>query len=228
MAPSEHKQSPVANPFRPTVRRKLLLGLLIGGLVALIGIWSAVTAYRSWLEGQIDTRPPKRKTLNAPYIPSPQDVVDTMLEAADLDKDDVVFDLGCGDGRIVITAAKRYGCRGIGFEYDPKIAGLARANVAKEGLADLVTIEQRDIFTIEPAELNRASVITLYLLPWMNEKLRPQLERLASGKVILSHDWDLPGIEPDRVVRMDSQFDDSRVEHRIYVWTTPLKKVGKK
>lgn len=227
MAPSEHKQSRV-NPFRPTVPRKLLLGLLIGGLVAMIGIWGAVLGYRSWLESQIDTRPPKRKPLNAPYIPSPQDVVDTMLEAADLDKEDVVFDLGCGDGRIVITAAKRYGCRGIGFEYDPKIAELARANVAKEGLADLVTIEQRDIFTIEPAELNRASVITLYLLPWMNEKLQPTLERLKPGKVILSHDWDLPGIEPDRVVRMDSQFDDSSVEHRIYVWTAPLKKVGKK
>ncbi|HZL90407.1 MAG TPA: class I SAM-dependent methyltransferase, partial [Pirellulaceae bacterium] len=140
-----------------------------------------------------------------------------------LDEHDVVFDLGCGDGRIVITAAKRYGCRGVGFEYDPKIAELARANVEKAGVADLVSIEQRDIFTIEPAELNQASAITLYLLPWMNEKLMPQLERLEPGKVILSHDWDLPGIEPDRIERLDSQFDNSRVEHRIYAWKTPLK-----
>ena len=223
MAQTEQSDSSVSNPLRLRLRRRLLLTLLIGGLVAGVGVWTAAVGYRSWIEGQFDSRPPKRTPLNAPYIPSPQDVVDKMLEAAELDEHDVVFDLGCGDGRIVITAAKRYGCRGVGFEYDPKIAELARANVEKAGVADLVSIEQRDIFTIEPAELNQASAITLYLLPWMNEKLMPQLERLEPGKVILSHDWDLPGIEPDRIERLDSQFDNSRVEHRIYAWKTPLK-----
>jgi SAM-dependent methyltransferase len=228
MEQTEPQDPPRPSPVRPPARRSRLLVLLIGVLLAAVGIWTAVVGYKSWIESHFDTGPPKRQPLNAPYIPSPQDVVDTMLEAADLDENDVVFDLGCGDGRIVITAAKRYGCRGVGFEYDPKIAELARANVEKEGVADLVSIEERDIFTIESAELNRASVITLYLLPWMNEKLQPTLERLEPGKVILSHDWDLPGIEPDRIARLDSQFDDARVEHRIYVWTTPLKKVGQK
>jgi hypothetical protein len=226
MAQSEHSRPPVANPFRPTVRRRLLLVLLIGGLIAMIGIWSAAVGYRSWIENQFDPRPPNRKHLNAPtsrrrrtwWTRCSRRPISTRTTSCSTwvrrrtDRDH----------------RRAAGCRGVGFEYDPKIAELARANAEKSGVADLVTIEQRDIFTIEPAELNRASVITLYLLPWMNEKLQPTLARLEPGKVILSHDWDLPGIKPDRIERLDSQFDDSRVEHRVYVWTTPLKHVEKK
>jgi SAM-dependent methyltransferase len=186
-------------------------------------MWLAVFGFQWWVE-RVNSAPPHRIPKNAPFIPSPQDVVDRMLELAELDENDVVYDLGCGDGRIVITAAKRYGCRGIGFEYDAKIAELARENVRRQGVADLVTIEQRDIFTIETEELNRASAITLYLLPWMNDKLKPQLVQLGPGKVIVSHEWDLPGYEPDRAVRMESQDDRSDSQHRIFLWRTPLKK----
>jgi SAM-dependent methyltransferase len=199
---------------------------LLAGLAVLLGLWLAARGYRAWLEGQISSGPPLRDAKNAPYIPSPQDVVDRMLELADLDEHDVVYDLGCGDGRIVITAAKRYRCRGIGFEYDPQIAELARETAKAAGVADLVTIEQRDIFTIEPAELNRASVITLYLLPWMNEKLQPRLAQLDRGKTIVSHEWDLPGAVPDHEEEMDSRDDDSEVRHRILTWTTPLRRQG--
>ncbi|HUE70330.1 MAG TPA: class I SAM-dependent methyltransferase [Pirellulaceae bacterium] len=198
---------------------------LVAGLAVLLGLWLGAKGYRWWLEGQISTGPPQRDAKNAPYIPSPQDVVDRMLELADLDASDVVYDLGCGDGRIVITAAKRYGCRGIGFEYDPQIAELARENAKAAGVADLVTIEERDIFTIEPAELNRASVITLYLLPWMNEKLQPRLAQLEAGKRIVSHEWDLPGATPDHEEEMESR-DDDEARHRILTWTTPLSRPG--
>ena len=206
-------------------RRRLVVGL-VAGLTVLLGLWLAVNGYRAWLEGRISSAPPQRVAKNAPYIPSPQDVVDRMLELADLDASDVVYDLGCGDGRIVITAARRYGCRGIGFEYDPQIAELARETAKAAGVADLVTIEQRDIFTIEPAELNRASVITLYLLPWMNEKLQPRLAQLDAGKRIVSHEWDLPGATPDHEEEMDSRDDGSEVRHRILTWTTPLRSQG--
>jgi SAM-dependent methyltransferase len=212
-----------ASTTHPPTRRRWLALWLVMGLAALLALWVAALGYRSWLEGHIAAGPPDRVPNNAPYIPSPQDVVDRMLELADLDNNDVVYDLGCGDGRIVITAAKRYGCRGVGFEYDPQIAALARQNAAAAGVAELVTIEERDIFTIETAELNRASAITLYLLPWMNEKLAPRLSELAAGKVIVSHEWNLPGISPDHEEEMDSRDDDSDARHRILKWTTPLR-----
>lgn len=211
----------VENANLPVPRR--LVPWLLGGLAAVVVIWLAAIGYRAWLESRFDPQL-KRTPLNAPYIPSPQDVVDRMLALADLDQDDVIYDLGCGDGRIVITAAKRYGCRGIGYEYDPQIAELARQNAKEQGVEHLVTIEQRDIFTIERDELNRASAITLYLLPWMNEKLLPTLCQLDPGKVIVSHSWDLPGYPPDHKVQMDSQDDDTPVAHEILVWKTPLKK----
>lgn len=212
-------------PANSRSRRRWLIGWLLAGILAVGGGWLGVFGFQQWVE-TVNSRPPHRIPRNAPYIPTPQDVVDRMLELANVDENDVVFDLGCGDGRIVITAAKRYGCRAVGFEYDAKIAELARENVRQQGVADLVTIEQRDIFTIEPAELNRASVITLYLLPWMNQKLKPNLARLDPGKVIVAHDWDLPGCKPDHSERMNSVDDDAAYEHGIFMWTTPLKETS--
>jgi SAM-dependent methyltransferase len=213
----------VAGYSLPQPSRRRIIAWLLVSLLATGGMWLAVLAFQRWV-ARVNSGPPHRIPKNAPFMVSPQDVVDRMLELAELDENDVVYDLGCGDGRIVITAAKRYGCRGIGFEYDAKIADLARQNVNEQGVADLVTIQQRDIFTIEPAELNRATAITLYLLPWMNDKLKPRLAQLKTGKVIVSHDWDLPGYEPDRVERMESQDDHVNYEHRILVWRTPLTK----
>jgi len=128
-------------------------------------------------------------------------------------KDDVVYDLGCGDGRIVVTAAKRYGCRAYGFDVDPQRIKESKENVEKNGVGDLATIQQKDVFTLD---LSKASVVTLYLLPSLNVKLIPQLERLKPGCRIVSHDFDMRGVVPDKVLDEDG--------HILYLWTTPLKK----
>jgi len=156
------------------------------------------------------------------FVPTPPEVVDKMLELAQVTKDDLVYDLGCGDGRIVVTAAKRYGCRAIGYDIDPQRVKEARENVDANDVGHLVTIEHKDIFTLD---LSEANVITLYLLPSLNVKLIPQLEKLKPGSRIVSHDFDMRGVKPDRVVTLTS--DENAVEHDVYLWTTPLKKMKK-
>jgi len=153
------------------------------------------------------------------YVPTPQEVVDKMLELAEVKKDDLVYDLGCGDGRIVVTAAKKYGCRGVGYDINPKRIKESLENVEKNNVGNLVRIEQEDIFTLD---LSEANVITLYLLPSLNVKLIPQLEKLKPGSRIVSHDFDMRGVTPDKVVKINS--DNEYSEHTIYLWTTPLKK----
>ena len=154
------------------------------------------------------------------FVPTPQDVVDKMLELAKVTKDDLVYDLGCGDGRIVVTAAKRYGCRAIGYDIDPQRVKESLENVEMNNVGHLVRIEQKDIFTLD---LSKANVITLYLLPELNVELIPQLEKLKPGSRIVSHDFDMEGVQPDKVVKTDSNEDDK--EHKIYLWTSPLKKI---
>lgn len=153
------------------------------------------------------------------FVPTPQDVVDKMLELAQVKKDDLVYDLGCGDGRIVVTAAGRYGCKAVGFDLDPRRVEESLQNVQKNNVGHLVGIEQKDIFTLG---LSKADVITLFLLSRLNVKLIPQLEKLKPGSRIVSHTFAMEGIKPDKVVRLNSREDKS--EHTIYLWTTPLKK----
>jgi uncharacterized protein (TIGR03000 family) len=152
------------------------------------------------------------------YVPTPQAVVDRMLQLAEVKKDDLVYDLGCGDGRIVVTAAKKYGCKAVGFDIDPDRIKEARENVRKNAVGDLVTIKQEDIFK---QDLSKANVVTLYLLPRLNVRLIPQLEKLKPGSRIVSHDFNMEGVKPKQVVTMDG--DDGR-EHTIYLWVTPLEK----
>jgi predicted RNA methylase len=147
------------------------------------------------------------------YVPTPQAVVDRMLELADIKKDDVVYDLGCGDGRIVISAAKKYGVKAVGFDIDPKRVKESQENVSLNHLEDLVTIKQHDIFELD---LTKANVITLYLLPSLNVRLIPQLEKMKPGCRILSHAFDMQGVKPDQVVHVGDRV--------IYKWTTPLKR----
>jgi cyclopropane fatty-acyl-phospholipid synthase-like methyltransferase len=153
------------------------------------------------------------------WVPTPQEVVDKMLEMAQVKKDDLLYDLGCGDGRIVITAAKKYGCKAIGYDIDPERVKESRKNVDANNVGNLVTIEQADVFTLD---LSKANVVTLYLLPSLNVKLIPQLEKLKPGSRIVSHDFDMRGVKPDQVVTITP--DGSFREHEIYLWTTPLKK----
>ena len=156
------------------------------------------------------------------FVPTPQDVVDKMLELAEVTKDDLIYDLGCGDGRIVVTVAKRFGCTAIGYDIDPNRVKESLENVAKNNVGHLVTIEQKDIFTLD---LSKANVITLYLLPELNVKLIPQLEKLKPGSRIVSHDFGMEGVKPDKVVTITS--DKDTYEHTVYLWTVPLKKIPK-
>ena len=153
------------------------------------------------------------------FVPTPQEVVDVMLEMVGVTKNDLVYDLGCGDGRIVVTAAKRYGCRGVGYDIDPVRVVESLENVRKNGVQDRVRIEQKDIFTLD---LSEASVITLYLLSSLNVKLIPQLEKVKPGTRIVSHDFDMQGIvTPDSTVTVTT---NGYQTHDVNLWIAPLKR----
>jgi SAM-dependent methyltransferase len=161
------------------------------------------------------------------YVPTPQNVVDKLLDVATIGKDDVLYDLGCGDGRIVINAAKRFGIHAVGFDIDPKRVAESRENVKNNHVEHLVTIEQKNIFDVD---LSKATVVTLYLLPELNVRLIPQLEKLKPGSRIVSHDFDMEGVEPEKtwtVIARDHREPKNR-EHYVYLWKTPLKKVAAK
>jgi tRNA A58 N-methylase Trm61 len=151
------------------------------------------------------------------FVPTPQEVVEKMLELAKVTKKDIVYDLGCGDGRIVVTAARKYGCKAKGFDVDPDRIKESKANVKKNKVGELVSIERKDIFKLD---LRPASVITLYLLPDLNVKLVPQLKKMKPGTRIVSHSFDMRGYKPDKVVTVKTKDDR---EHTIYLWTIPLK-----
>jgi ribosomal protein L11 methylase PrmA len=134
-----------------------------------------------------------------------------MLEMAEVDETDVIYDLGSGDGRIVIRAAQKYGARGVGIEIDPKRVQEARQNARDAGVANLVEFRQGDLFE---ADISEATVVTLYLLPSVNQKLRPKLfEQLPPGTPVVSHDFDMGRWEPERTVDMDGD--------TVYRWTIP-------
>lgn len=162
----------------------------------------------------------QKPNLDVPYVPTPQPVVDRMLELAKVGKDDVVYDLGSGDGRIVITAAKKYGARGVGFDLNPERIAEARANAKEAGVEDKVEFRQQDLFK---ADLSKADVVTLYLLTSVNYKLRPQLwKQLDVGTRVVSHAFDM-GEEwpPEHTEQVDGS--------KIYYWTITedlKKKVG--
>ena len=157
------------------------------------------------------------RTPDVIFVPTPHDVVDRMLKLAKVKKDDLLYDLGCGDGRIVVTAAKEYGCKSVGFDIDPQRVRESLENVERNNVERLVRIEQQDIFTLD---LSEADVITLYLLRSLNTRLIPQLEKLKPGSRIVSHDYDMRGIKPDTAFTVISSEDD--YEHDIFFWTTPL------
>lgn len=151
----------------------------------------------------------------APYVPSPREVVDRMLQLAAVSKGDVVYDLGCGDGRIPITAAKVYGARGVGVDIDPQRIAEANANAKKAGVSQLVSFRLQDAMA---TDLTDATVVTLYLLSSSNLKLRPILTRqLKPGARIVSHAFSMGDWKPDKV---DSFTDTSGNARTLYLWTT--------
>jgi hypothetical protein len=189
----------------------------------------SLSEFRPELDGLSLTRPDNRapakisretRKPDVLYVPTPQEVVDKMLEMAKVTKDALVYDLGCGDGRFVVTAARKYGCKAVGYDISPRRVRESLENVKKNGLEHLVQIEQKDIFTLD---LSKADVITLFLLPSLNVKLIPQLDKLKPGSRIVSYNFGMRGVMPDQVVKFTSAKDKS--QHTIYLWTTPLKKV---
>jgi hypothetical protein len=151
------------------------------------------------------------------YATTPPEFVEKMLKLADIRPGDVVYDLGCGDGRYVIAAAEMYGVKAFGFDIDPERVRESRENVRRHNVEHLVTIEQADIFTLD---LSAADVVTLYLLPELNVRLMPQLRQLKPGSRILSHEFDMRGARPFRTVNYTPAVAGWR-EHTIHLWTTP-------
>src|SRR5437016_1253026 len=203
---------------RPLRRRDiiwLLLLLITVGVVAAAGFYVAPLAFAAADDDE---------TPDVVFVPTAHDVVAKMLELAGVKKDDVVYDLGCGDGRIVATAAKKFGCKGTGFDINPVRIKESLQTVDKFNVNHLVTIKKENIFN---ADLTEASVITLYLLPELNVRLIPQLEKMKPGSRIVSHEYGMQDMaKPDKTVRMTSREDNT--EHVIYLWTIPLKKEEEK
>jgi SAM-dependent methyltransferase len=155
------------------------------------------------------------RTPDVVFVPTPQKAVEKMLEMAKIKKGDVLYDLGCGDGRIVVTAAKKYGIRAFGFDINPQRIKESRENVRIAKVGHLVKIIHADIFTLD---LSGANVITLYLLPQLNVKLMPQLRKLKRGSRIVSFDFDMVGAKPNQVYRDNFGTYHQRV---IYKWIVP-------
>jgi SAM-dependent methyltransferase len=152
--------------------------------------------------------------LDVVWVPSAPEVIAAMMEAAKVGAGDVVYDLGCGEGEIVIAAAKLYGARGVGVDLDPERIRNARANAASAGATDRVTFIEQDLFK---TDVSPATVMTLYLLPELNERLRPKLlSELRPGSRIVSHDFGMGDWAPERTITVPLAR-----EHRVLLWRVP-------
>ena len=184
-------------------RRTLLLSAAALGGMSLIPFGRALAQ-----SGATASATPPR--LDVPYVPTPQEVVDKMLDLAKVGKNDVLYDLGCGDGRIVVTAAKERGARGTGIDLDPARIAEARENAKKAGVSERASFRVGDLFK---TDVSAATVVTLYLLPTVNAKLRPQLwKQLKVGTRVVSHAFDMGSEWPaEKTVEVDGR--------TIYYWT---------
>ncbi len=163
--------------------------------------------------------PAQSRTPDVVYVGTPYDVVSAMLKMGRIRKGDVVYDLGCGDGRMVILAAQKYGCRGFGYDIDPERVAAARANAARNGVSRLVTIAEADLFAVD---FKGADVLPLYLLPEINQKLIPKFAKLKRGTRLVFHNYGLEGFEPDESIQFLSNEDNA--SHTLFLYTTPLKR----
>jgi SAM-dependent methyltransferase len=160
--------------------------------------------------------PSPHRAPEVPYVPTPQEVVVAMLHAANVKPEDVLYDLGCGDGRIVVTAAQQFGARATGVDLDPERLSEAQANARRAGVTDRVRFLQQDLFA---TELRDATVVTLYLLPAVNLKLRPLLLRdLQPGARVVSHAFDMGEWQPDQVLQVSRR--------TVYLWVVPAQVGG--
>jgi SAM-dependent methyltransferase len=183
-------------------------------LVVLVLVLAAALSVASTMAQQ--PLKPLEKEPEVPYVPTHERIVREMLKVANVKKNDVLYDLGSGDGRIVITAAKRFGTRGVGVDIDPVRVKEARENAVKAGVTDKVKFLQQDLFE---TDIREATVVTLYLLPEVNLRLRPKLlSDLKPGTRVVSHNYDMGDWTPLKTLQV-------RVpeEHTIYYWVVPAR-----
>ncbi len=194
------------------VRRKWcsITAALLLGVFGIIGF--ALAAGGASTSSKVEKKP----KLDVGYQPTPYEIVAKMLTMADVRKDDLVYDLGCGDGRVVVMAAKERGAKGVGVDLDPKRIRESRENARKAGVADQVRFFQQDLFK---TEIGEATVVMLYLWPEVNIRLRPKLfAELKPGTRVLSHNHDMGEWEPDQYAEI--------LKHRIYSWVIPANIAG--
>jgi len=162
---------------------------------------------------------------SVPYVPTPQAVVERMLAMAKVTAGDYLIDLGSGDGRIVVTAARKYGARGFGVDLNPERIDEANDNARSNRVTDKVAFYQRNLFD---TDLSQATVITMYLLPRVNLQLRPKLLDLKPGTRLVSHDFDMGDWKADEHVRMgaNDKFSGAGGESDVYLWIVPAKVAG--
>ena len=176
--------------YNSAMRTKLGLGFFCA--LALIIAGGCGSSVALWTDGEV------------PFVRSTPEVIDRMLEMAQLKRGDLVYDIGSGDGAILIRAAQRYGARGVGIEIDRDLVARARDNAFRANVADLVEFRAQDAFTVD---VSPATVVTLYMQPDFNAKLRPILDRqLKPGARVVSHDYDIPGWVPDKVDTVKGDF----------------------
>ena len=163
----------------------------------------------------------RKRQPDVPYVPTTEEAVRAMLKLAEVKKADIVYDLGCGDGRIVIAAAKTYGARGVGIDIDPDRIQEARENAKKAGVENLVRFEENDLFQ---ANFREATVVTLFLLPSINLKLRPKLlEDLKPGTRVVSNTFDMGTWRPEKEQSLPGADDDEfgSLSHKFFLWKIP-------
>ena len=156
-----------------------------------------------------------------PYVPTTNEAVQAMLKLAGVKKTDIVYDLGCGDGRIVITAAKEFGARGVGIDINPQRIKEANDNAKTAGVENRVRFEENDLFK---ADIHEATVVTLFLLPQVNLRLRPTLlSDLKPGTRVVSNTFDMGDWKPDKEVSLDTAGGDDNfgLSEKFYLWTIP-------
>ena len=160
-----------------------------------------------------------RREPDVPYVPTTEAAVQAMLKLGEVKQTDVVYDLGCGDGRIVIAAAKNLGARGVGIDINPVRIGEAKENARKAGVEKLVRFEENDLFE---ADIHEATVVTLFLLPHINLKLRPKLlHDLKPGTRIVSNTFDMGDWKPEKEFIVPDTEVDSFLSHRLFLWIVP-------
>ena len=205
---------------KPTLPRLRVTGVAVFAVI--------VAACATAQQGQVIPGTPEQQATPAaspqttpikkdvPYVPTPQNVVDEMLTLANVTKDDVVYDLGCGDGRLVITAVKKFGAsRGFGVDIDPERIAESNANAKAAGVTDRVTFAVQDLFQ---TDFKEATVVTLYLLPEVNLRLRPKLlSELRPGTRVVSHSFDMGDWKPEKTITVQPG------GQRLYLWTIPAK-----